>query len=86
MDKTKRLPKGKVTVDKLLQMDDVNGIISYLTDNKHKVKDVCCVIQTDDEGLELQFTNMPLYEIVAMLEMAKLLLVQQEWFGLEAEE
>jgi len=83
MSKTKKLPKGKITVDNLLGMDDVNDVIAYLADNKHRIKDICCVIQPHDGSLEVKSTSTPLYLSVAMLEMAKLLMIQTEWFGLE---
>ena len=39
--KKKRLPRGKVTVDEVLQLDDINGVITYLSENKHRIQDVC---------------------------------------------
>ena len=84
--KKKRLPRGKVTVDEVLQLDDINGVITYLSENKHRIQDVCCVVMLQNGNLETKSTSTPLANIVAMLEMAKALIMQIEWFGLENEE
>ena len=77
--KTGKLPRRKVSIDELLELDDINAVIAYLVDRKASIESICCVIKTDGD-LQVKATSMPLFDAVAMLEMAKALLIQKEWF------
>lgn len=78
--KVNKLPKRNITIDDLLQFDDVNAVLDYLVERKTEIEDICCVVQLANGSLEVKATNMSLATAVAMLEMAKALLIQKEWF------
>jgi len=75
--KKARLPKGKLSVDRLLGFEDIAEAKEFIAENKAEIDGLCVLYYDKDSRIHCQ-TNLSTQRVIALLELAKALYVE-EW-------
>jgi len=72
-----KLPRRKVTVDELLDLDNKNEVIAYLDENKDKIYNLCCIIEWKDGNIETRSSQISIIDAVWLLDVSKQTLINK---------
>jgi len=80
--KLSKLPKRNITIDNLLEADDINDVIEFIQEHKLEISHLVCLMNTRDGIINVKSNGLDTWDAVALLEMGKALYIQ-DWVDQE---